>query len=198
MKPQSALKTLEPLLKAPSFTRQEAADLGVTSATLSHYVKAGTIERIARGVYRHCDAPTVSDIRWEGLVAAAQKVKGGIVCLISALALYEVTEEMPRQYWIAIKHGTTHKKDRHVKLVRMRDIALGKTTFTIDQVQVPIFDLERTIVDAFRLLDKEVAIKALKMAMKRKGPEKLNIKKLEEYARLLKVNVTPYVLSVTT
>lgn len=198
MKPQSALKILEPLLKEPSFTRQEAVDLGVTSATLSHYVKAGTIERIARGVYRHCDAPTVSDIRWEDLVASVQKIKGGIVCLISALALYEVTEEMPRQYWIAIKHGTTHKKDRHVKIVRMRDVNMGKTTFMIDQVRIPIFDLERTIVDAFRLLDKEVAIKALKMAMKRKGSKKINIKKLEDYAKLLKVNIAPYILSVTT
>jgi predicted transcriptional regulator of viral defense system len=198
MKPQSALKTLAPLLKSPSFSRQEAIELGVTSSTLSHYVKAGTIERIARGVYRHCDAPTVNDIRWEDLVVAAQKIKGGIVCLISALALYELTDEMPRNYWIAIKHGTTHKKDRHVKLIRMRDVALGKTTFTIDQVQIPIFDLERTIVDAFRLLDREIAIKALKMAAKRKGIKKLNFKKLADYAKLLKVNIAPYILSVTT
>lgn len=46
---------------------------------------------------------------------------------------------------------------------------LGKTTFVIDEVRIPIFDLERTIIDTFRLLDKEIAIKALKMAMKRKG-----------------------------
>ena len=197
MKPQSALKTLGSLLKAPSFTRKQADALGVSSATLSHYVKTGKIERIARGVYRHSDAPTVDDIRWEDLVTAAQKVKGGVVCLISAMALYEVTQEMPREYWIAIKHGTTHKKERLVRLVRMRDIDLGKTTFKVQGIEIPIFDLERTIIDAFRLLDKETAIKALKAAMKRKGSEKISVKKLEDYAKKLKVKITPYILSMT-
>lgn len=198
MKPQAALKSLGPLLKAASFTLKEAKGLGVTSATLSHYVKAGVIERIGRGVYRHHDAPTVVNVRWEDLVSAVQGTKGGTVCLISALALYELTEEMPSQYWICIKHGTTHKKARHVRLVRMRDVTLGKTSFIMDGVKIPIFDLERTLVDSFRLLDKETAIKALKTAMKRKGTEKINFKKLETYARKLKVPMAPYILSVTT
>lgn len=198
MKPQSALRALGALLKVSSFTSKEAGVHGVTAATLSHYVKIGALERLARGVYRHKSAPTVNDLRWEDLVGAVQTVKEGVICLISALALYEVTEEIPREYWIAIKHGTSHKKAPLVRLIRMRDLSLGKTTFMIDGIKVPIFNLERTIVDAFRLLDKETAIKALKMAMKRKGSEKLNLRKLEDYAGKLKVNISPYILSVTT
>ncbi|NUN04730.1 MAG: AbiEi antitoxin N-terminal domain-containing protein [Bdellovibrio sp.] len=198
MKPQSALKALKPLLKAPSFTSKEARALGVSAATLSHYVNVGALERLARGVYRHTSAPVVNDLRWEDLVNVTQTIKGGVVCLVSALAVYGVTEDIPREYWIAIGNDTSHKRTPLVRLVRMRDVTLGRTTFTIEGIKVPIFDLERTIVDSFRLLDKETAIKALKMAMKRKGAEKLGLKKLEDYAKKLKVNIAPYILSVTT
>lgn len=198
MKPKTALKALGPLLKAPSFTSKEARLRGVTPATLNHYINAGDLERIARGIYRHSDSPSVTDVRWEDLMKAVQAVKGGVVCLISALALYEVTEEMPREYWIAITNVTSYKGAANVRLVRMRNMTLGKTSITIEKVKVPIFDLERTIVDTFRLLDKEIAIKALKMAVKRKGAGKLNLPKLEAYAKKLKVPMAPYILTVTT
>jgi hypothetical protein len=48
---------------------------------------------------------------------------------------------------------------------------------------VNIFDRERTIVDAFRYLSKEIAIKALKMAVKNLSDKKLDIKKLQRYAK---------------
>jgi predicted transcriptional regulator of viral defense system len=198
MKPKTALKTLAPLLEASSFTSKEARTRGVSPATLNHYIKAGDIERLARGIYRHAEAPSISDVRWEDLAKAAQAIRGGVVCLISALALYDVTEEMPREYWIAITNVTSHKRARNVRLVRMRNMTLGKTSITIEKVKVPIFDLERTIVDTFRLLDKEIAIKALKMAVKRKGSGKLNLAKLQAYAKKLKVPMAPYILSVTT
>jgi hypothetical protein len=63
---------------------------------------------------------------------------------------------------------------------------------------VPIFDRERTIVDAFRLLSREVAIKALKMALTQPGHRRLDLVKLQAYAKKLRVNIDPYLMTVTT
>lgn len=187
---------LGPLLEQPSFTSQEARGLGVSASTLAHYVKSGDLTRVGHGIYRKADRPVVSDFRWEDLVEAVRRVKNGVVCLASALALYEITEETPRQHWIAIAHGTRHRAGGPVKIVRMRNIELGKTTIEIDGVPVPIFDRERTIVDSFRYLSRETAIKALRMGLK--GRSKIDLQKTQRYAKTLRVKIDSYLLAETT
>jgi predicted transcriptional regulator of viral defense system len=68
------------------------------------------------------------------------------------LAVYGLTEEIPRLHWIAVDHSTRHRADSSVKVVRMQNLMLGQTTIELGNVQLPIFDRERTIVDAFRAL----------------------------------------------
>jgi hypothetical protein len=79
----------------------------------------------------------------------------------------------------------------------MRDIDLGRTTVKLGSVTVPIFDRERTIIDAFRYLGVETAIKALKAGLKKKGAQKLNLERLQLYAKELRVDIQPYLLAVT-
>src|SRR5277367_6343520 len=100
MRSAVALITLAPLLEKPYFTSKEARDIGVHPAVLGHYVKAGRLKRIRRGVYQRVDYKNPSAFRWEDLVEAVYSVRGGVVCLISALAIYDLTEEIPRQHWI--------------------------------------------------------------------------------------------------
>jgi len=198
MRPKSAIKQLHPLLQIPSFTTRDAARVGVNSATLGYYAKSGELERIDRGIYRSVHAPIIENFRWEDLIVAAQKVKGGVICLTSALAFYELTEEIPRQHWIAIENKTRHRADPSTKIVRMRNLTLGKTEEEIDKITVSIFDRERTIVDSFRYLSRETAIKSLKMAMGQKGTKKIDLEKIRKYAKLLRVKIEPYILAVTT
>lgn len=165
---------------------------------MAHYVKSGKILRIGRGVYRGAEAEVTTDFRWEDLVDAVQKTKGGVVCLVSALALYDITEEIPRQFWIAVNHKTRHRADRSTKVIRMRNIELGKTEIEIAGTKLPIFDRERTIVDSFRFLSHEAAIKALRFGLRKKGREKINIEKLADYASKLRVKINPYILAETT
>lgn len=199
MKARANLKRIGQLLSRPSFTSREAAELGLPAANLAYYVKRGDVERVARGVYRAPRAPTTSDFRWEDLVTALQSVKDGVVCLISALALYDITEEIPRQHWIAIKQSTRHRCGPDVRVVRMSDMELGRTTLDVGGVSIPIFDRERTIVDSFRRLGPEIAIKALRAALatKERG-KKLDLRKLDRYSALLRIDITPYVLAMTT
>lgn len=198
MRPKTCLQQLTPLLNQPSFTSKEAKLLGVSSAILSHYVQAGNIKRIRRGVYRSKDYLNLDAFRWADLIEAIHSINGGVICLIFALAVYDLTEEIPRQHWIGIRHGTSIRSLRQIKIVRFRDLDLGKIDIELEGSRVPIFDKERTIVDAFRLLSRETAIKALKLAISQGGKNSINILKLESYAKRFQVDIAPYLMSITT
>lgn len=187
---------LKKLLSRPLFYAKEARALGVHPSRLAYYVKIHLIERIGRGVYRGVESEMDLDFQWEELVLMANSVSSGVVCLISALTLYGLTEEIPRVYWIAIPHATTAPKRENVRFVRMRDMRTGVIDFTIGKEQIRIFNIERTIVDAFRYLSLEVGIKALKLAVGSK--HKIDLRKLRKYAKKFRINIDPYILSVTT
>src|SRR3990167_7952920 len=197
MKPKNALDKLRPLLLAPSFTSKDARVRGVSSSTLAYYVKQNELTRIGHGIYRGANAPMPTDFRWEDLIEAMQRVKEGVICLTSALSLYRLTEEMPSQHWIAIRNDTVHRAMPSTKVVRMRNLTLGKTKIKIGNITLPIFDRERTIVDAFRYLGREAALKALKTALTKKGSEKINIEKIRQYATKLRVKIEPFLIVMT-
>lgn len=191
MRPQTYLQSLAPLLNQPSFTSKEAKLLGVSSSVLAHYVKAGKLKRIRRGVYQATDYQNSEAFRWEDLIEAIHSTHGGVICLTSALAVYDLTEEIPRQHWIGIRHETSARNHRLVKIVRFRDLNLGKTEIELENTLVPIFDRERTLVDAFRFLSRETAIKALKMALAQGGKNRIDLRKVEAYAKKLHVDIAP-------
>lgn len=190
--------TLRDLFAKPVFSAAEARRAGIHPSRLSYYVKTNRIERIGHGVYRGIDSSVEADFQWEDLIVIAKSIPRGVVCLISALALYELTDAIPREHWIAVPHATTAPKRENTHIVRMRDMNTGKTVYTIGQETVSIFDRERTIVDAFRYLSKEIAIKALKMAVSGRSKKKLDIKKLQQYAKQFGLNIDSYILTVTT
>lgn len=198
MKNSLAIKKIKKSGRKAPIDTKIAKKLGISSASMAYYAKKGEFERIGHGLYKVRGTSIVNDFQWEDLVETSLRIKGGVVCLISALALYELTEEIPRVHWIAIPHETSHRANESTRIVRYRNINLGKTFFQIDDFKLPIFDRERTIVDSFRYLDKEVAIKALKFAVKKTGDEKLDLEKLRKYAKALRFKIEPYVLAVTT
>ncbi len=180
------------------FDTKLARKLNVSNSSLAYYAKKGDLERVGRGLYKIKNTSLISDFQWKDLVEASVKVKGGVVCLISALALYEITEEIPRAYWIAIPNTSRHRGDDSIRIFRYRNMKLGKTIYDFGDFKLPIFDRERSIIDAFRLLDKEVAIKALRMGLRKKGEARLDLEKLKEYAKILRVKIEPYILAETT
>lgn len=197
MKPKNALEKLKPLLNTPSFTSEEARLYGVSSSTLAYYVKQNELTRIGHGIYRGANAPVVDDFRWEDLIEAMQRVKEGVICLTSALSLYQLTEEMPSQHWIAIRNETIHRAMPGTKVVRMRNLTLGRTTIKIGNITLSIFDRERTIADAFRYLGRETALKALKIALTKKGREKIDVEKIRQYAKKLRIKIEPFLIAMT-
>jgi predicted transcriptional regulator of viral defense system len=188
---------LKKLENKPFFTTQQASDLGISPRMLSYYVEKGEIERIAQGVY--CSKgyePKGENLKWEDLAIAASNIKGGVICLISALVYYELTDEMMKEFWIAVPNNRTRVNFPMSRIVRMRNIEMGVKEIEMAGVKVQIFDIERTIVDSFRLLDFEMAIKALKIYLSGKTG-KPNVKKLDKYITELKASkVRDYLTAV--
>lgn len=198
MKKIKKINKLESLLKKSLFNSYEARELGVSTALLDYYVKKDLIERISRGIYRSRESVIDVDFQYEDLVLAAGSIPDGVICLISALTLYDLTDEISRAYWIAVPNNTKAPKRKNVNVIRMRNMDIGRTEITIGSEKIQIFDRERTIIDTSRYLGKETAVKALKAAITRKGDEKIDMRKLQIYARKLRINIDSYILAVTT
>ena len=196
MRKKTELTKIQVLLQKPSFTSQEAVALGVSASTLSYYAKIGVIVRLGHGVYSNPDFAIKTDWQWEDLVQVVSAVPDGVVCLITALLLWELTDEHSREFWIAIPHSTKAQKiGPHSRIVRYRNMELGRTTIKIGGVDIPIFDETRTVLDAFRLLSIEIAIKSLKRLA---SQGKLDFRKMSHYSKALRVDITPYILTVST
>jgi predicted transcriptional regulator of viral defense system len=190
---QSKYETqLKPFQHVPFFTAKQAADRDVPR----HAIKKGTIERIYPGTYRFAEYEPEVDFQWENLGLIAASIPEGVICLISALCYYELTDQVMREIWVAIPHESYAPKRPNAKIIRMRNISLGKTEIVLGEFKVKIFDRERCIIDAFRYLSKEIAIKALQRYLKNTA-NKADLKKLGAYAKKLRVNITPYILSCT-
>ena len=193
----SALNKIRHLLKKPSFTAAEATAHGVSSSLLAYYVNKGELEKIAYGVYQGKGTERKEvPFEWEDLISTAESIPNGKVCLTSALALYDLTEEIPRQFWIAIPHKQFAPKRPKTKIVRMRDVTTGSTRLKLGSVKIHIFDRERTIIDSFRFLSPETAIKSLKRYLSGKHG-KPELVKLRKYSIKLKVPIEKYVEALT-
>ncbi|MGE5196820.1 MAG: type IV toxin-antitoxin system AbiEi family antitoxin domain-containing protein, partial [Anaerolineae bacterium] len=154
-------------------------------------------ERIYPGAYRFSEYEPEVEFQWENLGLIASGIPECVICLISALVFYGLTDQVMREIWLAVPHQSHPPKRPNTKIVRMRNTDLGKTTIALGEYHVQIFDRERCIVDAFRYLSKEIAIKALQRYFQGKDA-KPDPKKLGVYAKKLRVNITPYILSCTT
>lgn len=185
-------------MKKGAFTTKEAEKLGVSRLTLSRYVEKGLLERTARGVYNSPQTTNNVPLDIEDLLLTAQTIPGGVICLISALSFYEMTEQIPRAFWIAVPHSSKAPKRPKTKIVRMRNMTLGKVSLNIGNIKTFIFDRERTVIDSFRCLDKETSIKALKIYLQETETHRPDMKKLGRYAKTLRINISEYILALTT
>ncbi len=189
-------KNLEKLLSEKQvFSTAVARQYGLSPALLAYYQKKGLIERVNRGLYKKSRYDPHISPQWEDLVYTALSVPESVICLLSALALYDMTEEIPRKHWIAVSNDRMAPRRKGVRIVRLRDIDLGQTELKMGDLNVPIFDKERTVIDAFRYLSKEIAIKALRAYLSQQKP---NFNKLYEYGKKLRMDIEPYVLSLAT
>ncbi len=190
-------KALALLLPLPSFTVDDAEEQGISRQALAYFANKGILERLSPGVYRSTSYEVQVGFEWEGLAEVATSIPDGVICLISALSYHQLTDQVMRESWIAVPHHLRAPRRANTRIIRMRNISLGQIKMMLGEYSVRIFDRERSVVDAFRYLSKEIAIKALQHYLRSKE-HKPDLKKLQEYAKKLRVNLVPYILAYTT
>ncbi len=176
-------------------TTEQAEKMGIGRNELSLEVKKKSLFRLERGVYAK-----TPDILFEPIgafVPALLKMDYGVICLISALRLYELTDEMGEEKWIAIPNEKVIKPFSNIKIIRLRGInySMGISMIQYKKYKLKIYDPEKTIIDTFKYLPQDTAIKALREYLKRKDKK---IEKLIQYGRKLRYDITNIITALVT
>lgn len=148
-------------------------------------VAKGNVVRLRNGIYALPDEMAKTMIDVETIVP------GGILCMYSAWAYYELTTKLPNNICIAIE------KKRKIMLPDYPPISLyywsqatldtGVIQQEIEGYNVKIYDLEKSVCDAVKFRNKigiDVSSEILRNYLKR--PDK-NLTRLHEYAQRMRM-----------
>ena len=139
---------------------------GFSRAQLGRKVAAGELVRVGRGLYALPDREIGEH---ESIIHAALRVESGIVCLLSALRLHELTTQNPSEVWLAVPRNTRVPKLDWppLRVLRWSGAALtdGIIEREVDGVPVRVTTPARTVADCFKhrsAVGLDVAIEALR------------------------------------
>lgn len=179
----------------------ELRDAGVTAATMSRMERDGEVLRLARGLYQLSDAPLDAN---HSLAEVAKRIPKGVVCLVSALAFHGLTDQLPRQVWLAIgqKDWPPKPDGTPIRIVRFTESLLNESveTHVIEGVPVKVFGVVKTIADCFRYRNKiglSVAIEGLQEALRQRKATPGEIARQAEHGGVTTV-IRPYLEALTT
>lgn len=189
------------LLTARGIARlAELRDAGVTAATMSRMERDGEVLRLARGLYQLADAPLDAN---HTLAEAAKRVPKGVVCLVSALAFHGLTDQLPKQVWLAIgrKDWSPKPDGTPIRIVRFTESLLNESveTHIVEGVSVKVFGIIKTIADCFRYRNKiglSVAIEGLQEALRQRKATPAEIARQAENGGVATV-IRPYLEALT-
>ncbi len=173
----------------------EALCAGIHRRMLYSMLEAGIIEQLSRGLYRLTDLPPLGN---PDLVSVSLKIPSGAICLISALAYHEITNQVPHEVYVALERGTEPPRLGHPPIrifwFSGQAFTLGIQTHKIDDVTVRIYSPEKTIVDCFKYRNKiglDTAIEALKLYREKKRFKPEDLMQIARVCRVEKV-MQPY------
>jgi predicted transcriptional regulator of viral defense system len=160
------------LLKRRGMVRlAEMQAQGITAATAARLVQDGRVVRLSRGLYQLPDAPMHAH---HSLAEAAKRVPKGVVCLMSALAFHDLTDQLPPKVWLALgrKDWTPRVEYPPLRIARFSEDEhrRGIETHKIEGVAVRIYNVPKTLADAFRYrrdIGISVCIESLRTALKK-------------------------------
>ncbi|MGB2247991.1 MAG: type IV toxin-antitoxin system AbiEi family antitoxin domain-containing protein [Alcanivorax sediminis] len=142
---------------------------GLPRIALTRLVREGLLIRIDRGLYSLPDRPPSEH---GSLAEVASKFPEGIVCLLSALRVHNLTTQAPFEVWLAIPHKSRAPAISYPprRIVRFSGKALsaGVEEIQIEGISIKITSIARTVVDCFRFRNKiglDVALEALREAI---------------------------------
>lgn len=176
---------------------RDVAALGVPTVVLTRLTRAGKLERAGRGVYTLAGTQGSAQ---RSLAEVALRAPRAVICLLSALRVYEIGTQSPFQMWLALPPGVTPPRmDYPLKVVRMSGASLaeGVERIAIDGVEVPVFSAAKTIADCFKFRNKvgmDVALEALREGWRERKKNRVTMDALWRYAAINRVGnvMRPY------
>ena len=168
----------------------------------------GLILRLGRGLYQ---LPESSLDANHSLAEAAKLVPRGVVCLVTALAFHQLTDNIPSRVWMAIGPKDRRPRASHppLQFVRFRDKMLrsGVEEHLIEGVRVPIYNPAKTVVDLFRYRQRagkryqrspglNLALEGLREALRQRRATPAEIARYATEGNIWKI-VQPYLEAMT-
>ena len=147
----------------------DAEAVGISYPQLRRLEGLGLVEREGWGLYRKTHADIT---RHHTLAAVCARVPQAVVCLLTALEVFDIGSQKPRHIWIAIPHKARVPTLGRlpVRITRFSSAALtyGVEDTHFEGVPARITTPARTVVDCFRFRSKiglEPALEALHDAL---------------------------------
>ncbi len=166
----------------------QAIGLGIAPRTLYAMRDAGLIRQISRGLYQLADR---DPLRNPDLVNVALRIPRAVICLISALNVYGLTNQIPHKVYIALPQAAEKPRIDFPPLdiiwLSDKSYNAGIIEQQVDSVPINIYSREKTIADCFKFRNKigiDVAMEALKEYIKLPDWQ---IDQLLQYARIDRV-----------
>jgi hypothetical protein len=167
----------------PTFTTETALARGIHPRALYAARDSGAIAELSYGVFRRADAPPAS---FPDLLAVAYRNSKAIICLLSAAAVYDLTDEIPPTVQIAVPRSS---RPPRISFPPTEVLRFEPSTFELGLTHleaapgesVRIYGPARTVVDLMRLrnrIGEPTALSALHRYLRRRDarpPELLNI-----------------------
>ncbi len=177
---------------------KEALAAGIHPRTLAAMTQAAVIDRIGRGLYQLRG----SHVPHPDLVIATRKAPHAIVCLISALALHDLTTQIPHRVDLAIAPGARALRFDYppTRFYRFGGSALteGVEHKRLGQATIPVFSAAKSIADCFKFRNRvgiDVAIESLRAYLNRRGATTEEIMHYAGVDRVQRI-IIPYIEAV--
>lgn len=145
---------------------------GIQPRTLYQMRDDGLLVQEGRGLYRLANEQIWSD---PDLALVSLHIPKGVICLISALYFHQVTTQIPHEVYVALPKDSEKPRIQHPPTrffwISPEPFKAGIEKHTMDNVDVKVYGVAKTIADCFKFRNKigmDVALEALQEGLRQK------------------------------
>ncbi|MFC1763806.1 type IV toxin-antitoxin system AbiEi family antitoxin domain-containing protein [Planctomycetota bacterium] len=191
-----AEKLVEALAGKGIMKASEILKLGISREYLRKLYAKNVVAKAARGYYV---LPGYEMTAMQSITQVAKQIPKGVVCLLSALRVHDLTTQNPFEVWVAIERDTwkpNQTLSTQVRYMRFSGDAFteGIETKVIDNIKVKVYCPAKTVADCFKYRNKiglDVALEALREGTRNRL---FTMDELWGYAKICRIHqvIRPY------
>ncbi len=179
---------------------KELRDAGIQTRDIAEAVKESIIEKVKPGLYKLIDYPWDEHSSFADVCNSNRKA---VICLLSAASYFELITFNTSEVYVAVPNNTDkyYLKYPPIKVYFFADsyYGYGIETFQTKSGTIRIYNMEKTIGDLFRYVNKigeDMALESLKEYLKNK--KRMNLPKLLEYSEIcgVKKKIEPMIKAI--